>query len=82
MDNLKTEQLFEDLFYHQENERFAVMYLASLMSEPESEEDFQKRLWHLSQLREFFNKNISCPKQQYYLRKVNQIEEIIKGDKR
>ena len=58
----------------------ALMYLASLMSETEHEEDYQTKIRQISLLRNFFE-GIRCSKELYYLQWLNATEAILEQDR-
>ena len=72
--------LFSELFCNPSNKHMALLYLASLMSETERDEDYQTKIRQISLLRNFFE-GIQCSKGLYYLQWLSAIEVILEQDR-
>lgn len=72
----RSEEVFAEIFCDPKNEQFALLYLSSLMSECESEEDYKIKKQQVELLKKFLEENESY-KKQYYLQKLSEIEKIL-----
>lgn len=73
-------ELFAELFCDPAHEQAALLYLASLLSETESLQDYRAKMRQLPLIRNFLE-NAECPDRNSYLQMLGKIEKVLECDR-